>query len=224
LNKEIKQLIKAESKALRLFDKIVAEGFIQPGKTELELNKLVYELAKSEFRINKFWHKRIVRAGKNTLHPYKENPENLALQNDDILFLDFGPIFDQFEADIGRTYVLGNNPKKLQLKKDVEQAWLKARDYFQKQKSITGSELYAYCSELASKCGWSFGGEIAGHIVGSFPHENINNLPKDIYIHPENDADLKSALEGLEETYWIIEIHFVDKNLEIGGFYEQLAI
>lgn len=217
-------MIKAESKALRLFDKVQAEGLIRPGCTELELNTAIYELAKSEFRINKFWHKRIVRAGKNTLHPYKVNPENLTIQADDILFLDFGPIFDQFEADIGRTYVLGNNPKKIKLKNDVEKAWQKARDYFQQQKSISGAELFSYCQQLAVKNGWEFGGEIAGHVVGSFPHENIENLPKDVYIHADNHADLKSALADLEETYWIIEIHFVDKALEIGGFYEQLAL
>lgn len=224
MNKEIKELMKAESKALRLFDRVEEANLIRPGITELELNKSIYDLAKSEFKINKFWHKRIVRAGRNTLYPYKENPEDLTITEDDILFLDFGPIFDQFEADLGRTFVLGKNPKKLKLKKDVEKAWHSARDYFQKQKSVTGAELFNYCVSLATKNGWEFGGEIAGHIVGSFPHENIQNLPKDIYIHPENHSDLKSALEGVEETYWIIEIHFVDRDLEIGGFYEQLAV
>lgn len=224
MNKAIKQLIKAESKALRLFHRVDEEGLIRPGITEIDLNTAIYDLAKSEFKIQKFWHKRIVRAGKNTLAPYKQNPENLTLQEDDILFLDFGPIFDQFEADLGRTFVLGKNPKKLKLKNDVEKAWHNARDYFQKQKNITGAELYDYCVGLAQKNGWTFGGEIAGHIVGSFPHQNIQNLPKDIYIHPENHSDLKSTLESLEEIYWIIEIHFIDETLEIGGFYEQLAI
>jgi Xaa-Pro aminopeptidase len=224
LNKKIKQLIKAESKALRLFHRVEEEGLIRPGITEEDLNSAIYDLAKTEFRIQKFWHKRIVRAGKNTLAPYRENPSNLILQDDDIVFLDFGPIFDQFEADLGRTFVIGSDPKKLKLKKDVEKAWKNARDFFSKEKSITGAELYNHCVSLAHKNGWTFGGEIAGHIVGSFPHQNIQNLPKDIYIHPENHSDLKSTLENLDEIYWIIEIHFIDETLEIGGFYEQLAI
>ena len=55
----LKALQKAELKALRLFDKIQSEKLIQPGITELELNDAIYELAKSSFGINKFWHKRI---------------------------------------------------------------------------------------------------------------------------------------------------------------------
>ena len=65
----LKSLQKAEEKAIRLFDKIQSEGLIQPGITELDLNDSIYELAKKEFGINKFWHKRIVRAGENTLAP-----------------------------------------------------------------------------------------------------------------------------------------------------------
>ena len=45
--------------------------------------------------------------GRNTLHPYKSNPENLLLKEDDILFIDFGPVFEDWEADFGRTYVKG---------------------------------------------------------------------------------------------------------------------
>ena len=75
------------------------------------------------FGIKKYWHKRIVRSGKNTLLPYKENPPDLTIQEDDILFFDFGPVFDDWEADVGKTYVVGNNAKKLKLSKDVESAW-----------------------------------------------------------------------------------------------------
>lgn len=220
----LKILQKAEAKALRLFDKIKSEGLIQSGISELDLNDAIYRLAKSEFGIDKFWHKRIVRAGENTLFPYKENPKNLTIQKDDILFLDFGPIFDAHEADIGRTYVIGKDAKKIKLQKDVEKAWSKARDYFLKEKNVTGAQLFAYCQKLAKEFGWEFGGEIAGHVVGRFPHENIDALPKDIYIHPENHIDLKQTTNDLTETHWIIEIHFIDRELKIGGFYEQLAI
>ena len=38
------------------------------------------------------------------------------INENDILFLDFGPIFEDWEADYGRTYVLGKDPLKLKLK------------------------------------------------------------------------------------------------------------
>ena len=31
------------------------------------------------------------------------------IADDDILFLDFGPIFEEWEADFGRTFVLGDD-------------------------------------------------------------------------------------------------------------------
>lgn len=69
-------------------------------------------MAKKVLGINKYWHKRIVRAGINTLCLYKEDPKNRIIEDDDTIFLDFSPLFEQWEADFGRTYVLGNDPEK----------------------------------------------------------------------------------------------------------------
>jgi len=52
------------------------------------------------------------------------------IEKDDILFFDFGPVFENWEADVGRTYVIGNDPLKLKLKADIENAWKESRDWF----------------------------------------------------------------------------------------------
>jgi Xaa-Pro dipeptidase len=116
-------LMEAEQIAQQLFHAIENRGLIQPGKSERELNEDIFKLADELFGIKKYWHKRIVRSGINTLVPYDDNPPNLVLQDDDILFLDFGPIIEDWEGDFGRTYVLGDDPYKLQLKQDIETAW-----------------------------------------------------------------------------------------------------
>src|SRR5919205_724994 len=69
------------------------------------------------FGTNRQWHKRVVRSGENTLQPYRENPPDRVIGDDDIVFLDFGPIFSppgtaEWEADYGRTFVLGDDPDK----------------------------------------------------------------------------------------------------------------
>ena len=144
------------------------------------------------------------------------------IKDNDILFLDFGPIFEEWEADFGRTYVLGDDPLKLKLKKDIELAWFEGRDYFKKQKSITGAELFSYAEEIARKYNWEFGGEIAGHLIGHFPHEKLDNEDKTNYVHPDNNIDmLAPGKDGLKRE-WILEIHFVERNKKIGGFFEQL--
>ncbi len=57
------------------------------------------------------WHKRIARAGRNTPLPYKENPPDFQIQDDDIVFFDFGPVFEEWEADFGRTFILNSAVK-----------------------------------------------------------------------------------------------------------------
>ena len=79
-------LIEAEKTAVELFNEIENRKLIISGKDEKTLNNEIFSLAKELFGIEKHWHKRIVRAGENTLHPYSENPPNRIIQDDDILF------------------------------------------------------------------------------------------------------------------------------------------
>ena len=187
---KVAELIKAEQKALHLFQEAEARGLIIAGKTENELNKQLFDLAFELYGIKKYWHKRIVRSGKNTLFPYRENPPNLVIENDDILFFDFGPVFEDWEADVGRTYVIGNDSLKLKLKNDIELAWKESRDWFFSHNKITGAQYYKYNVELAHKYGWTFGGDIAGHLIGNFPHEIIESESRDNYIHGDNHKDM----------------------------------
>jgi Xaa-Pro aminopeptidase len=217
------ELIKAESIADELFQAILEQKIILAGITEKEINAAVFDLAKEKFGIEKYWHKRIVRAGENTLHPYDENPPNLTVQEDDIVFLDFGPILEDWEADYGRTYVIGNDRDKTRLAEHVEKAWFDANSWFKKNLAATGAELYKYCVDLAQQYGWEFGGPIAGHIIGEFPHEKLEKEDKTNYIHPENHLPLSVKNKKGQSKNWIIEIHFVDQEKKIGGFFEQLA-
>ena len=218
----LKNLVEAEQKAQQLFNEIENKNILVAGNSENKINELIFELAFNMFGIKKYWHKRIVRCGKNTLFPYNENPENLILKKDDILFLDFGPIFEEWEADFGRTYVVGNNPLKKKLKNDIEKAWYEGKKHFNSKTKITGAQLYSYCNGLAKKYGWEFGGEIAGHIIGQYPHEKLEKEDKTNYIHPENHTNMFDLNKKGEKKNWILEIHFVDKEKEIGGFFEQL--
>ena len=218
------QLIDAENKAERLFQEIENRNIIQSGKTEKEINNEIYSLAFDLFGIKKYWHKRIVRSGVNTLFPYDENPKNLLVEEDDILFIDFGPIFEEWEADYGRTYVIGQDPLKQRLVIDIEKAWHNANIFYHSQKDISGKKLYSYCCNLAKEMGWEFGGSIAGHLIGHFPHEKLEKEDKTNYIHPKNKINMNAPDRNGNVRHWILEIHFVDRKLKIGGFFEQLLI
>jgi Xaa-Pro aminopeptidase len=216
------KLVEAEAQALELFKVIEERGLIVPGKSEKQLNIDIFNLAFELYRIDTYWHKRIVRAGANTLRPYDDNPPNLILQEDDILFLDLGPIFEEWEADFGRTYVLGNDPAKLKLKRDIEQAWYEAKAWFLQQTKLTGAEYHQYILELAAKYGYGYGGQLAGHLIGHFPHEKLEPKNYGLYVHPENHNDMFLPDANGHKRHWILEIHFIDAERQIGGFFEQL--
>src|SRR5450755_3541873 len=108
-------LLEAQRKADQLFQAIEKGKLIRPGVRETEINDDIHRLAETMFGIATYWHKRIVRAGRNTLAPYDENPPDLIVADDDIVFLDLGPVFEQWEADFGRTFVIGTDPVKIKL-------------------------------------------------------------------------------------------------------------
>jgi Xaa-Pro dipeptidase len=215
-------LLDAQRKAEALFAEVQAQSLIRPGAKESEINEGVYALAGSMYGISRYWHKRIVRAGRNTLAPYDENPPDLMIGEDDIVFLDFGPVFEEWEADFGRTYVVGNDPQKHKLRHDIEEAFVSGKRYFREHPEITAAELYAHAQQLAKRTGWEYGGPIAGHLIGVFPHEKIANDKVTLYVHPENHRRMHLPDASGRKRHWIFEIHFIDREQEIGGFYEEL--
>jgi Xaa-Pro dipeptidase len=216
------ELLEAQTKAVALFHEIETRGLIRPGITEAGLNADIYALAKEMYGTTTYWHKRIVRSGKNTLLPYAENPPDLMVGEDDILFLDLGPVFEEWEADFGRTFVLGSDPRKHKLRQDVGQAFAEGKQFFHETPNITSSEFFSHIVTLAEKSGWEFGGPIAGHLIGQFPHEKISDDKVTLYVHPKSDLPMHSVDEKGQKRHWILEIHFVDREREIGGFFEEL--
>ena len=215
-------LLDAQRKAGALFAEIQAQSLIRPGARESEINESVYALAARMYGISRYWHKRIVRAGPNTLAPYDENPPDLTVGEDDIVFLDLGPVFEEWEADFGRTYVVGKDPLKHKLCRDIEEAFANGKRYFFERPDITASELYAYAQHMAEQAGWEYGGPIAGHLIGVFPHEKISGDKVTLYVHPANPNRMRIPDASGRKRHWILEIHFVDRAREIGGFYEEL--
>lgn len=117
-----------------------------------------------------------------------------------------------------------DDPFKLKLKDDIEEAWYAGQQHFQENyTTITGAEFYAYTKELAGKFGWEFGNIHSGHLIGNFPHEEVLGDEIIHYIHPQNDTRMSAPDKFGHKRYWIYEIHFIDPVRKIGGFFEQLV-
>ena len=215
-------LLEAQNKAEALFDAVVASGMIRAGRLEGELSQDIYDLAAERFGVRRHWHKRIVRAGSNTMLGYSvESPER-RIEADDVVFLDLGPVFDSWEADFGRTYALGSDPAKHRLVSDIGVAFRKGKELYEKTPGLTCGELYDFVAGLATTSGWEFGAPTAGHLIGHFPHERLPSDPKRFSIRTGNGQLLREPDAQGNPRHWILEIHFVDRARQIGGFCEEL--
>ncbi|MFF1353778.1 M24 family metallopeptidase [Streptomyces sp. NPDC058297] len=215
-------LVAAQEKAVELFAEVEARGIVVPGVGEREASDRIRDLANEMFGTTKHWHKRIIRSGVNTLAPYRENPPDRVIEADDIAFADFGPIFEQYEADFGRTYVFGDDPDKHRLLSDLPRVFDAGRDVFAADRDITGGQLYRAVEKLAADSGWEIGIWHAGHLVGEFPHETVEGMKAESYITPDNDTPLRRTDRLGRVCHWILELHFVDRRRGFGGFHEQL--
>jgi len=216
------RLVNAERKALALLDAIEAGGLIAAGRTEREVEKDIYRLAQEQFGVEKHWHKRIVRCGANTLATAGDNPPILTIGEDDMVFLDLGPVFGEWEADVGRSYAIGPDPRKQALCSALPIQFETVVQRFRDDHDVTGADLYAFACQSAEAAGWIFGGAIAGHIVSEFPHARLPGRKQHGHISPENPTRMREPDGNGRARHWILEIHLVSPDRRFGGFYERL--
>ncbi|WP_458318812.1 M24 family metallopeptidase [Mycolicibacterium brisbanense] len=216
------KLIEAQDMAAKLFAEINDRRLVRAGIGERALSDEIHDLAATMFGVTRHWHKRIVRSGINTLETFRGNPPDRLLSEDDVVFLDFGPIFEEWEADFGRTYVLGDDPRKLELLDRLPQVWQAGREFFRSEPEVTGEQLYDFVVASSREVGWDFGGVIAGHLVGEFPHEKIDGEDIESYVAPGSTRPMRRKDRAGNECHWILEVHLVDRDRGFGGFYEEL--
>jgi Xaa-Pro aminopeptidase len=221
-DERVRRLLDAQARAEALFEAVGEQGIIRAGVTDREASRAVAELAAERFGVERHWHKRIVRSGPNTLQPYHENPPDRTMTDDDIAFADFGPVFEGWEADFGRTWVLGDDPVKRRLVEDLPAVFDEGLRFHRAHPDLTAAELYAEVVRLAEARGWAFGNDHCGHLVGEFPHENFPGAKPGSRLTAGNDRPIRTTDPSGRVAHWILEVHLVDRDREVGGFYEEL--
>lgn len=216
------EIVAAEQKALALLGAIEAAGIVVAGRTELEVERAIFAIASREFGVTQHWHDRIVRAGPNTLLVAGEAGPDRTIGEDDIVFLDLGPVFGAWEADVGRSYAVGGDPVKHALCADLARVFDALQARFLADPDITGETLYAAAHEEADRRGWSFGGRIAGHLVGEHPCARNPHDKALRRIAPGNTVRMRDPDPDGRPRHWILEVHLVARDRDFGGFYERL--
>lgn len=202
------QLHKAQERAWVLLEKLAQK--IEPGMNESDATE-IYKKLQIESGAEKYWHPPKIRFGVNSLKSFRQpSVDGVVLKKNDIFFLDIGPIFDGYEADVGKTWALGEFPAANRVIDAGYKIFELVKKEFLKNKK-SGAELYSYAESLAEEYGYNLTGEGAnGHRISDFPHA----------IHYR--GNLRSQQLPPTSNRWILEIQLRDEQNQVGSFHEDI--
>jgi Xaa-Pro aminopeptidase len=190
----------------------IAEG-VKPGMLEEEARRIANRTLE-RLGSAKRWHKTLIRFGSNTTKNFVE-PSDLGVRllDDDIFFVDIGPIWEGTEGDGGDTLVVGKNPDpEMQRCADaarqifgiVRNQWMSS--------GMNGKELYKFAVKATADLGWVLNLGLTGHRLSEFPHSTYYN------------GTLGAVPIRPSPNLWILEIQIRHPFKPIGGFFEDLLI
>jgi len=184
---------------------------IRPGMVEEDAAAMARELL-GTMGMRKGWHRVIVRFGPNTTKDFMAKSEpGIVLGEQDIFFIDIGPLYGDTEGDAGETFVFGEDPEHLKAKQDVRALWQDVRDLWF-EKGLTGPELYEYAVTSAAERGWRLNLDLSGHRLSEFPHE------------AHYDGSLADANLRPKPNLWVLEMAIAHPARNFGAFYEDLLL
>lgn len=183
-------------------------SYIRPGMTEAHAHEIYKGICKKH-DIQKQWHPAKLRFGPNTLLNFSDKSQDYILKENDIFFLDIGPVINDHEADFGETFFIGNNTAHQEICLAQIQVFNEVKDYWLKTHK-TGAVLYEFAKDVAQKYGFDLNTDQDGHRIGDFPH------------HVHYKGSLKDVSESIVPNAWILEIHLWDRDRQFGAFFEDL--
>lgn len=221
-SERLARLLAAEERAVQMLAAIEAAGIVTAGRREGTVDADIADIAARDFGVVRHWHKRLVRAGLNTLCVFADDPLERVIAENDTIYLDLGPVFGEWEADIGQTYALGADPARHALVAALPEIFEQVRAHANRAPDITGAALYDFACQAAEARGYIFGGKIAGHTIGEFSHLTWPGEKDHQRIAPANPTRLSNPDAFGRARHWIIEIHLLAPDRSFGGFYERL--
>lgn len=185
--------------------------------------------------ISQTWHPSKIRFAANTRKAFREiSATDLVLAKGDLFFLDIGPVIDGYEADVGKTFVVGHKvisevpfskdnsaaEEKMNLKfTPEEKLQMTSEEIFAatakhwRERHSSGAELYQFANQMAETKGYFLTLDGAsGHRISDFPHA----------IHYR--GKLKDFNHEAHSLRWVLEIQIHDPKLNRAAFFEDILI
>lgn len=205
-NFDLKKLFHARDVARDLTFEL--STLLSPGMNEEDAHKLYKEIA-LKYPIEKQWHPPKLRLGPNTICNFKDPSIPYTLKEDDIFFIDIGPVVDGHEADYGETFTLGHNPEYQRICETQRKIFQEVGQFW-KVSGSSGASLYEFAAKRALAHGYVLNMNQDGHRIGDFPH------------HVFFRGGLAECEERVVSNAWILEIHLWDPQKRFGAFYEDI--
>jgi len=183
----------------------------KPGMVEEDAVQMAKDILAADDMV-RGWHDVYVRFGSNTLKTFGAASEpGVVLKENDLFFIDIGPVWGEFEGDGGDTFIVGEAPEMAKCAEDAKKLFHVVRRKWEST-GMSGRELYDFAIEEAKAMGWELNMDLSGHRLADFPHEAI-------YPGPMAEVDFKpSAL------LWVLEIHIRHPTDGYGAFFEDMLL
>lgn len=204
------ELLAAREQTWTALQKIVST--LKIGDTEDSAKSKAKEILES-LGASLQWHKINIRFGPNTTKAFKElSDEGITLEENDIAYVDIGPVWNGFEGDAGDSIVMGQNERLERLASDAREIFGLAADAWKKS-SLSGEALFRFCEKEATLRGWSLmGRQMSGHRLSDFPHAAYHR------------GKLADASYPLSPYAWVLEVTLLDPQTNRGAFFEDLLV
>lgn len=197
----------AQAKSWEALHAIAA--IVKPGMTEAQATARGQAIL-AEMALAQNWHPLLIRFGRSTLKIFSDPaPGDTVLGQDDIWFIDMGPVLEGHEGDVGATFTTGSDPAKQACARDVKLLFDRIKAIWDGGK-VSGYDLYDAAQAEAAALGWVLNLDIAGHRVGDYPHS----------VH--QGGKLGTFPQAPSPGLWILEMQIRHPTEPFGAFYEDL--
>lgn len=208
-NYDAAMILHVRDRTRRIINEVAAE--VRPGMAEEE----ALELTKNKLRAAEMlrgWHGVHVRFGPNTLKNFGQPSEpGVVLRDNDIFFIDIGPVWQKWEGDGGDTFVVGDDPEMLAAQRDVRALFARVRAKWLSER-LTGAALYEFAAAEARAMDWELNLDMSGHRLADFPHAVLHK------------GALASAPFTPSPGLWVLEIQIRHPERPFSAFFEDLLL
>ena len=202
------QMLSVRDKTRAAIHEIAAK--IKPGMVEEDAVDMAKDILAGHGML-RGWHDVYVRFGSNTTKTFgAASDPGIVLGQDDIFFLDIGPVWQSWEGDGGDTFTTGTDPDMARCAADARTLFHIVRKKW--EDGATGKQLYAFAESKAAEMGWELNLDLSGHRISDFPHAAIYDGP--MATIPFRPSPL----------VWVLEIHIRHPSKPYGAFFEDMLL